>query len=130
MWPPDGTTYALDVVVARAPCNVRHSAGDPSSENREWWKKLAREVRRTHSSKVSLVWMLDANGKVGSHECSAIGSHAAEKENDNGLMLREALMEFDMFLPATFGQCAEEENDQWTWPSTVGTTHRLICFLR
>ena len=40
-------------------------------------------------------------------------------------MLREALMEFDMFLPATFGKCAEEENDQWTWTSTVGTTHRL-----
>ena len=117
--------YALDLVVAHAPCNARHSAGNPSSENREWWRKLVREVRRTHNSKVSLVWMLDANGKVGSHECSAIGSYAAEKENDNGLMLREALMEFDMFLPATFGECAEEENDQWTWTSTVGTTHRL-----
>ena len=23
------------------------------------------------------------------------------------------------------GKCAEEENDQWTWTSTVGTTHRL-----
>ena len=34
-------------------------------------------------------------------------------------------MEFDMFLPATFGECAEDENDQWTWTSTVGTTHRL-----
>ena len=53
-----------------------------------------REVRRTHSSKVSLVWMLDANGKVGSDECNAVGSYAAEKENDNGLMLREALLEF------------------------------------
>ena len=84
-----------------------------------------REVRRTHSSKVSLVWMLDANGKVGSDECNAVGSYAAEKENDNGLMLREALLEFDMFLPATFGECAEEETDQWTWTSTVGTTHRL-----
>ena len=84
-----------------------------------------REVRRTHSSKVSLVWMLDANGKVGSDECNAVGSYAAEKENDNGLRLREALLEFDMFLPATFGECAEEETDQWTWTSTVGTTHRL-----
>ena len=46
--------YALDLVVAHAPCNARHSAGNPSSESREWW----REVRRTHSSKVSLVWML------------------------------------------------------------------------
>ena len=40
-------------------------------------------------------------------------------------MLREAPMKFDMFLSATFGGCAEEENDQWTWTSTVGTTHRL-----
>ena len=71
------------------------------------------------------MWMIDANGKVGSHECNAIGSYAAENENDNGLMLREALTEFDMFLPATFGACAEGENDQWTWTSTVGTTHRL-----
>ena len=28
--------YALDLVVAHAPCNARHSAGNPSSENREW----------------------------------------------------------------------------------------------
>ena len=34
-------------------------------------------------------------------------------------------MEFDLFLPATFGECAEDENDQWTWTSTAGTTHRL-----
>ena len=90
---------ALDLVVAHAPCNARHSAGNTRSENREWWRKLVREVRRTHSSKGSLVWMLDASGKVGSHECNAIGSYAAEKENDNG-MLRTALMEFDMLLPA------------------------------
>ena len=37
-----------------------------------------REVRRTHSSDAGLVWMLDANGKIGSHECNAIGSLAAE----------------------------------------------------
>ena len=76
-----------------------------------------REVRKAHNPKVGLVWLIDANGKVGSHESSAIGSYAAEKENDNGLMLREALMEIDMFLPATFGACAEGENDQWTWTS-------------
>ena len=99
--------YALDLVVAHAPCNARHSAGDPGSENREWWRKLVREIRRAHNPKVGLVWLIDANGKVGSHECSAIGSYAVEKENDNGLMLREALMEFDMFLRATFGVCAE-----------------------
>ena len=40
-------------------------------------------------------------------------------------MLREALMEFDMFLPATFGECVREEHDQWTWTSSIGTTHRL-----
>ena len=51
------------------------------------------------------MWTLDANGKVGSHDCNAIGSLAAERENDNALMLREALLEFDMFLPATFGEC-------------------------
>ena len=117
--------YALDVVVAHAPCNVRHSAGDPDSENRVWWRKLVREVRKVHNPEVGLVWMIDANGKVGSHECNAIGCLAAEKENDNGLMLREALMEFEMFLPATFVDGAGEENDQWTWTSTVGTTHRL-----
>ena len=49
----------------------------------------------------------------------------AEKENDNGLMLREALMEFEMFLPATFDVCAGEESDHWTWTSTAGATHRL-----
>ena len=38
-------------------------------------------------------------------------------------MLREAY--FEMFLPATFGVGAEGENDQWTWTSSVGTTHRL-----
>ena len=69
--------------------------------------------------------MLDAIGKVGSHECNAIGSLAAERENDNGLTLREALMEFDMFLPATSGKCVGGETDQWTWTSSVGTTHRL-----
>ena len=82
--------YALDVVVAHAPCNVRHSASDPDSENRAWWKKLAREIRKAHNPEVGLVWMIDANGKVGSYECSAIGCTAAWKENDNGLMLREA----------------------------------------
>ena len=35
---------------------------------------------------------------------------AAEKENDNGLMLREASMELEMFLPATFGVCAGGES--------------------
>ena len=30
-----------------------------------------------------------------------------------------------MFLPATFGECAKEENDQFTWTSTVGTSHQL-----
>ena len=50
----------------------------PAAKDREWWKKLVREVRRTHRSKASLVWMLDASGKVGSHECNAIGSYAAE----------------------------------------------------
>ena len=119
MWLPG------EPLCARPGCRSRHSAGNPSSENREWWRKLVREVRRTHSSKVGLVWMLDANGKVRSHDCNAIGSCAAEKENDNGLMLREAPMEFDMFLPATFGECAEDENDQWTWISTFGTTHLL-----
>ena len=77
--------YALDLVVAHAPCNARHSAGNPSSENREWWKKLVREVRRTHSSKVSLVWMLDANGKVGSHECNAIGSYVDAARGTDGV---------------------------------------------
>ena len=37
-------------------------------------------------------------------------------------------MEFDMFLPATFGECVREEHEQWTWASSVGTTHRLDCF--
>ena len=117
--------YALDVVVAHAPCNVRHSAGDPGSENRAWWKRLAREIRKAHNPEAGLVWMIDANGKVGWHECNAVGCLAAEKENDNGLMLREALMELEMFLPATFGDCAGGESEQWTWTSTVGTTHRL-----
>ena len=117
--------YALDVVVAHVPCNVRHSADDPDSENRVWWRKLVREVRKAHNPEVGLIWMIDANGKVGSHECNAIGGHAAEKENDNGLMLREALMDFEMFLSATFGVGVEGENDQWTWTSSVGTTHRL-----
>ena len=69
--------------------------------------------------------MLDANGKVGSYECNAIGSHAAERESDKCLMLREALMEFDMFLPATFVEFVRDEHEQWTWASSVGTTHRL-----
>ena len=84
-----------------------------------------RYVRRTHSSDAGLVWMLDANGKVGSHECKAIGSLAAERENDIGLMLREALMEFDMLLPATFRECVERETDQWTWTWSVVPTYRL-----
>ena len=86
--------------------NVRHSASDPDSENRAWWKILAREVWKAHNPEVGLVWMIDANGKVGSYECNAIGCIAAEKENDNGLMLREASMELEMFLPATFTGCA------------------------
>ena len=115
----------LQLVVGHAPCNACHSAECPDRENREWWRSLVREVRRTHSSDAGLVWMLDANGKVGSHECNAIGSHAAERENDNGLMLREALLEFDMFLPATFGECVREEHEQWTWALSVGTIHQL-----
>ena len=54
--------YSLDVVVAHAPCNVRHSARDPDSENRAWWKKLAREIRKAHNPEIGLVWMIDANG--------------------------------------------------------------------
>ena len=85
-----------------------------------------REVRRTHISDAGLVFFLDANGEVGSHECNAIGSHAAEREKTtNCLMLREAWMEFDMFLPATFGECVREEHEQWTWASSVGTIHQL-----
>ena len=72
--------YALDLVVGHAPRNARHSAGHPNSENREWWRSLVREVRRTYSSDAGLVWMVDANGKVGSYECNAIGSHAAERK--------------------------------------------------
>ena len=74
------------MVVGYAPCNARHSAECTNSENPEWWRSLVREVRRTCSSDAGLVWMLDASGKVGSHECDAIGSHAAERENDNGLI--------------------------------------------
>ena len=117
--------YALDVVVAHAPCNVRHSAGIPSNENREWWKNWYERSVEPIAPRLVSFGCLMPMVKLGRTNCSAIGSYAAEKENDNGLMLREALMESDMFLPATFGKCVEEENDQWTWTSTVGTTHRL-----
>ena len=48
-----------------------------------------------------------------------------KEKTTNCLMLREALMEFDMFLPATFGECVREEHEQWTWASSVGTIHQL-----
>ena len=109
----------LDLVVGHAPCNARHSADNPNSENREWWRSL-----ELTAPKLASCGCWTPMARLG--RMSATRS-AVLRENDSGLMLREALMEFDMFLLATYGKCVGGETDLWTWTLSVGTTHRLDC---
>lgn len=53
----------------------------------------------------------------------AVGGHGAEDETDSGAVFHSTLMDWDMWLPATFEECHWGPCHTWTHPR--GSTNRL-----
>ena len=111
--------YALDVLVAHAPCNVLHdSEKNGSSNNKQWSRTLVKGVHRSHNPRVGLVRGIDANGKVGSCECDADGGLAAERKNDNG---------FKQKIEAQSPEYLPQHNGRRKGPSMCTTANQTRC---
>ena len=51
-----------------------------------------------------MVFLCDANARMGSVQSCFVGGFAAEEENENGEEFHRIIAEFGIFLPNTFRQ--------------------------
>ena len=96
--------------------------GHEKSERCEFWESLSNTLTAMQADGMlgRTMILIDANGRVGSHPCLAIGDVEQEAENDNGSQLREVLSSFDLFAVNTFWPAG------WTWQSTRLTSWSCI----
>ena len=86
----------------------------------EWWHNLSKFMEGNRE----VVFMLDANARVGSQTSPAIGMDGfQEPENQAGAELHAFLLRHNLCLPASF--MPEQEHEQYTWTSPGGSHHRI-----
>jgi len=70
-----------------------------------------------------IILLIDANARVGSVLCEAVGAIDANIENNNGSRLRQSLSSSSLFAVNTFHSAGH------TWTSSFGTKHRIdyVC---
>ena len=107
----------LLLCVWHAPHSMR-----PADERTRWWQEAERLLCSFAKSDDEVLLLMDANARVGSMPCQAIGSVGAEKETPNGTLLREFLESWRLFLPAT---APVHTGQDWTWTSPRGTHARI-----
>ena len=73
-----------------------------SDEHKHSWWHRCRDLLRQFGHSCTIIGLLDSNAAVGSVISSAIGGLSPDEEDYNGLLFRELLQDFDLFLPATF----------------------------
>ena len=107
----------LLVVVGHGPHSRRAEA-----ERRLWWDGLHSSLASLVNPSEDLLFLVDANARVGSHCSPFIGPDGAEKESPNGTLFHEFLQSWRLCLPATLGK---HSGDHRTWTSPQGTQSRL-----
>ncbi|CAE7670846.1 unnamed protein product [Symbiodinium sp. CCMP2456] len=75
-----------------------------SREVRQWWSETAALLRHFIKSDLLIV-AGDFNAALGSETSEAIGSHAAEPEDDAGECVRQLAQDFDLWAPCSFADC-------------------------
>ena len=96
----------------------------PLKEAQDFWTDITQLALTATLNHHQLVFMGDANARVGTPISAAVGPLAADEQCPLGALLHKALLELQLILPATF--------DRWfigsrhaTWTSNLGTAHRI-----
>ena len=114
-------TINFDVMVLYAP-----QRGRPSQEIIQWWRETA-EVFRMRKRDIPVFALGDFNCRIGSVTDGAIGPYACDLEDEAGAQLRQLCNEFDLMIPATFGQFHEGPTSTFT--AGNGATSRIDFIL-
>ena len=87
-------------------------------------KSLRAVTAHRAGSSVPLICGGDCNGRFGSVLSSAVGSFAADIEDEDGELIHAWLLENDLCLPSTFPQFASPITGTWT-NGSGGRAHRI-----
>ena len=92
-----------------------------SGEKNAFWCSMGSELTKVRNAypEAIVVLLIDANAKVGSITCSAIGGASADPENDNGGRLRLFCCEQELTIVNTFIGSGP------TWSGLLGDRHRI-----
>eukprot|EP00969_Alexandrium_andersonii_P114325 5053931-Alexandrium_andersonii.AAC.1 len=79
---------SITVVSGHAPS----TAGNHSPrEVDQWWQWAAQQLAPLRQSRTPIIWLLDANARVGSEISSSIGSHSPSEQNHSGQRFHETI---------------------------------------
>ena len=88
---------AVDIMVGHAP-----GAHRPRPELDAWWKRAARVADGRGAAAPPMVFLVDANARLGSVVSRAVGPVGAEPQTAAGGLLHDFLLRESLYLPTTF----------------------------
>eukprot|EP00974_Lingulodinium_polyedra_P052160 5017916-Lingulodinium_polyedra.AAC.1 len=119
----------LAVDVAAPHCNAvvvcyhaPHS-GTTSEAREAWWTDLTARLQRLASSR-DIIFLGDANARVGSTLSQAVGPHDSQQENHAGALLHAAVSTLGLCIPSTLTDVCHSGSVR-TWHDNYGGFHRL-----
>ena len=95
------------VIAAHAP-----HTGASDSDIERWWDRC-HQVIPTELQAWSVILLCDANAHVGSQTSNAVGSWQAEEEGPKSRHFHNAVLSWNVFLPATFEHTHQGEAGTW-----------------
>ena len=83
---------------------------------RKWWNATSAAIPQAYRS-WPIIYLLDANARLGSVPTSSVGKHGADEENDAGMKFHSWLLSQKCLVPQTFAHAHIGPHSTWTHPS-------------